>query len=43
MAGAQSGMLTPGELVWLVSAVAKGDDAAFDRLAGSHAGQTHET
>jgi len=32
MAGAQSGMLTPGELVWLVSAVAKGDDAAFDRL-----------
>jgi len=32
MPGAQSEMLTPGELAWLVGAVAKGDDAAFDRL-----------
>lgn len=25
-------MLTPGELVWLIAAVAKGDEAAFERL-----------
>ena len=25
-------MLTPGELVWLLSAVAKGDQAAFEKL-----------
>src|SRR5882762_2633234 len=25
-------MLTPGELVWLLEAVAKGDEAAFERL-----------
>src|SRR5580693_10080599 len=25
-------MLTPGELVWLLAAVAKGDQAAFERL-----------
>src|SRR5256886_14610288 len=25
-------MLTPAELVWLIAAVAKGDEAAFDRL-----------
>src|ERR1700688_3595976 len=25
-------MLTPGELVWLIAAVAKGDRAAFERL-----------
>src|SRR5437773_9056121 len=25
-------MLTPAELVWLIAAVAKGDDAAFERL-----------
>jgi RNA polymerase sigma-70 factor, ECF subfamily len=27
-----AGMLTPGELVWLLAAVAKGDQAAFQRL-----------
>jgi RNA polymerase sigma-70 factor (ECF subfamily) len=26
------GMLTPGELVWLLAAVAKGDETAFERL-----------
>src|SRR5260370_41251111 len=25
-------MLTPAELVWLIAAVAKGDEAAFERL-----------
>ena len=25
-------MLTPAELVWLIAAVAKGDQAAFERL-----------
>ena len=25
-------MLTPAELVWLLAAVAKGDEAAFERL-----------
>ena len=25
-------MLTPPELVWLIAAVAKGDEAAFERL-----------
>jgi RNA polymerase sigma-70 factor (ECF subfamily) len=25
-------MLTPSELVWLLAAVAKGDEAAFERL-----------
>ena len=25
-------MLTPGELIWLLAAVAKGDEAAFERL-----------
>ena len=28
-------MLTPGELVWLLAAVAKGDEAAFERLYGA--------
>jgi RNA polymerase sigma-70 factor (ECF subfamily) len=32
MAGAQSEILTPADLVELIAAVAKGDDAAFDRL-----------
>jgi len=32
MAGAQSEVLTPADLVELIAAVAKGDDAAFDRL-----------
>jgi RNA polymerase sigma-70 factor (ECF subfamily) len=27
-----AGMLTPAELVWLLAAVAKGDEAAFERL-----------
>src|SRR6266567_8632919 len=30
--GTSSGMLTPAELVWLMAAVAKGDQAAFERL-----------
>jgi RNA polymerase sigma-70 factor (ECF subfamily) len=30
--GTSSGMLTPAELVWLMAAVAKGDEAAFERL-----------
>ena len=30
--GITSPMLTPAELVWLLSAVAKGDQAAFDKL-----------
>jgi RNA polymerase sigma-70 factor (ECF subfamily) len=30
--GDSGGMLTPGELVWLLAAVAKGDEAAFERL-----------
>ena len=29
------GMLTPGELVWLLAAVARGDEAAFERLYGA--------
>src|SRR6201993_5606510 len=28
-------MLTPAELVWLIAAVAKGDEAAFERLYGA--------
>ena len=32
MAGAQAEVLTPADLVVLIAAVAKGDDAAFDRL-----------
>ena len=28
-------MLTPAELVWLLAAVAKGDQAAFERLYGA--------
>ena len=32
MAGAQSEVLTPADLVVLIADVAKGDDAAFDRL-----------
>src|SRR5580692_3463559 len=32
MAGAQSAVLTPAALVELIAAVAKGDEAAFDRL-----------
>src|SRR5215831_3398006 len=28
-------MLTPGELVWLLAAVARGDEAAFERLYGA--------
>ena len=28
-------MLTPGELAWLLAAVAKGDEAAFERLYGA--------
>src|SRR5262249_56490899 len=32
MAGAQSEVLTPADLVELIAAVAKGDEAAFDRL-----------
>jgi len=32
MAGAQSEVLTPADLVELIAAVAKGDDTAFDRL-----------
>ena len=32
MAGAQSAVLTPADLVELIAAVAKGDEAAFDRL-----------
>ena len=30
-----SAMLTPAELVWLMAAVAKGDQAAFERLYGA--------
>jgi RNA polymerase sigma-70 factor (ECF subfamily) len=30
--GSAVGMLTPAELVWLLAAVAKGDQAAFERL-----------
>ena len=30
--GMTSAMLTPPELVWLMAAVAKGDQAAFERL-----------
>src|SRR6186997_3469213 len=30
--GTSSGMLTSAELVWLMAAVAKGDQAAFERL-----------
>src|SRR3954469_23718915 len=30
--GWTSKMLTPAELVWLIAAVAKGDEAAFERL-----------
>src|SRR5690348_17884034 len=32
MAGAQSEVLTPADLVELIAAVAKGDETAFDRL-----------
>ena len=28
-------MLTPAELVWLIAAVSKGDEAAFERLYGA--------
>jgi len=31
-AGAATGMVTPAELAWLLAAVAKGDQAAFERL-----------
>jgi RNA polymerase sigma-70 factor (ECF subfamily) len=30
--GLDNNMLTPAELVWLIAAVAKGDEAAFERL-----------
>ena len=33
--GAKSGMFGPTELVWLLAAVAKGDQAAFERLYGA--------
>ncbi|MEA2935970.1 MAG: polymerase sigma-70 factor, subfamily, partial [Variibacter sp.] len=33
--GAKSGMFAPTELVWLLAAVAKGDQAAFERLYGA--------
>ena len=33
-------MLTPAELVWLMAAVAKGDQAAFERLYACHPRET---
>src|SRR3979490_2184935 len=32
-------MLTPAELVWLIAAVAKGDEAAFERLLPAPRGE----
>src|SRR6202000_987974 len=34
-------MLTPAELVWLIAAVAKGDEAAFERLYGATRAQLY--